>query len=72
LRWIVSSRLSNWIGGPAAVTIAGRNLATWTHYRGLDPELTSQQLGLPRADLAETPIPHEILIRLDVGGGASR
>ena len=72
LRWIVPSRLSSWVGGPAAVTIAGRNLATWTHYRGLDPELNSQQLGLPRADLAETPIPHELLLRFDVGGGASR
>lgn len=72
LRWIVPSRLANWAGGPMTVTLAGRNLATWTHYRGLDPELDAQPLGLPRADLAETPIPHEILLRLDLGGGSSR
>ncbi|HKN65881.1 MAG TPA: TonB-dependent receptor plug domain-containing protein, partial [Gemmatimonadaceae bacterium] len=68
LRWIVPSRVANWVGGPATVTIAGRNLATWTRYRGLDPELNSQSLLLPRADLAETPIPHELLLRLDLGG----
>jgi hypothetical protein len=72
IRWAVPSRAASWAGGRAAITVAGRNLATWTHYRGLDPELNSQQLGLPRADLAETPIPHELLVRLDIGGGASR
>jgi len=72
LRWTMPSRVANWVGGPASVTIAGRNLATWTRYRGLDPELTSLPLLLPRADLAETPFPHEVLLRLDVGGGVSR
>ncbi len=70
LRWIVPARAANWMGGAAAITVAGRNLATWTNYHGVDPELNSLPLALPRADLAATPIPREILLRLDVGGGA--
>jgi hypothetical protein len=70
LRWVAPSGIASWIGGPAAITIAGRNLATWTHYRGLDPELTSQ--NQPRVDLAETPLPREFLVRFDLGGRASR
>jgi hypothetical protein len=67
LRWAVPPRLAKWLGGHAAVTIAGRNLATWTRYRGLDPELNEQSLNmLPRVDLAETPLPREVLIRFDL------
>jgi TonB-dependent starch-binding outer membrane protein SusC len=35
-RWARRARLSN-----LSLTIAGRNLATWTDYTGLDPEITS-------------------------------
>ena len=68
VRWIVSSRFARWFGSNTAITVAGRNLATWTRYRGLDPELNSQPVSiLPRVDLAETPIPREFLVRFDVG-----
>ena len=71
--WVVPSRLASWIGWNTTITVAGRNLATWTRYRGLDPELNSEPLSVvTRADLAETPIPREFLVRLDFGGSVGR
>lgn len=68
LRWALPSR-AGFIGAPASITLAGRNLATWTRYRGLDPELNEEPLNvLPRVDYAETPLPREFLMRLDFGG----
>ena len=29
---------SNWIGKRASITLAGRELHTWTNYGGIDPE----------------------------------
>jgi TonB-dependent SusC/RagA subfamily outer membrane receptor len=70
LRWSIPARFAGFIGAPAAITIAGRNLATWTRYRGLDPELNSEPLDvLPRVDFAETPIPRVVLLRFDFGRG---
>lgn len=67
LRWSFPSRFAGLIGRPATITVAGRNLATWTRYRGLDPELNSEPLDiLPRVDFAETPIPRTFLLRFDV------
>ncbi len=69
LQWVIPSRFARVLGGSGAITVAGRNLATWTRYRGLDPELNEQPLNvLPRVDYAETPIPREILLRFDLGG----
>ncbi|HEY2853955.1 MAG TPA: TonB-dependent receptor plug domain-containing protein [Gemmatimonadaceae bacterium] len=71
LRWAVPSRFAGLVGGPSAITVAGRNLATWTRYRGLDPELNEEPVSvLPRVDFAQTPIPREFLVRFDIGGGA--
>lgn len=44
----------NWVGrigmSTASLTLSGRNLATWTDYRGLDPEaLTPGTMGLDQA-----------------------
>jgi TonB-dependent starch-binding outer membrane protein SusC len=73
LRWAVPARVAGLIGGPSSITIAGRNLATWTRYRGIDPELNVQPLSvLPRIDWAETPIPREFFVRLDFGGSVGR
>ncbi|OLC71877.1 MAG: hypothetical protein AUH78_17180 [Gemmatimonadetes bacterium 13_1_40CM_4_69_8] len=70
-----------WYGSPdaaaalrahsVAVTIAGRNLATWTGYSGADPEAGSYgllQLGSPRtiADLFTLPVPRAWTLRLDL------
>jgi outer membrane receptor protein involved in Fe transport len=69
LQWVIPSRFARFLGGSGAITIAGRNLATWTHYRGLDPELNEQPLNmLPRVDYAETPFPREVALRFDLGG----
>ena len=73
VQWVIPPRFARLLGGSGTVTVAGRNLATWTRYRGLDPELNEEPLNmLPRVDFAEAPIPREVLLRLDLGsrGGA--
>ena len=68
LQYLLPSRISMLVRSPVSVTIAGRNLATWTRYSGPDPEVNARPLNvLPRIDLAQTPLPREILIRLTVG-----
>lgn len=68
LQYLLPSRISALVRSPVSVTIAGRNLATWTRYSGPDPEVNARPLNvLPRIDLAQTPLPREILIRLTVG-----
>ena len=70
VRWRVPPAVAELTRVPASITIAGRNLATWTRYSGLDPELnTRPSYILPRADFAETPLPREVLVRFDVGDG---
>ena len=42
--------------GSATVTIAGRNLHTWTKYRGLDPEVNANaQSNFNTADFLTAP-----------------
>jgi TonB-linked SusC/RagA family outer membrane protein len=48
--WTQRARL-----GRASITLAGRNLHTWTDYRGLDPESRAQIAGLSTFDQAMTP-----------------
>jgi hypothetical protein len=51
-------------------TLAGRNLATWTGYTGVDPELDHRRFDdLPRAELAKSPLVREVVIRADIGAG---
>jgi TonB-dependent starch-binding outer membrane protein SusC len=73
LAWSIPPRFARLLGASGTITLAGRNLATWTRYRGLDPELNEQPLNmLPRVDYAETPIPREVLLRFDLGGSTGR
>jgi TonB-dependent starch-binding outer membrane protein SusC len=69
--WSVPSRWSNALASAgAAITLAGRNLATLTRYKGLDPELDYSALDeLSRQDMAKTPLLREIVLRLELGGG---
>ena len=68
LRWSVPESWTRLFRSGAEITVAGRNLATATRYRGADPEISSQLAGtLPRQDFARTPIPRELVIRLEVG-----
>lgn len=69
LRYVLPARAATLLGSPMSVTIAGRNLATWTRYSGADPEVNEQPLNmLPRLDVAQTPLLRELLVRLDFGG----
>jgi hypothetical protein len=74
LTWALPARWAAWVaGGSAAITIAGRNVATWTRYDGLDPELNYRRFAdLPPAELGKSPPLREIVLRLDVGSGAVR
>jgi TonB-dependent starch-binding outer membrane protein SusC len=71
LTWNVPASWSNGlVGSNMALTLAGHNLATWTRYKGLDPELNYRRANeLPPSDLGKAPLIREFVIRLDIGGG---
>jgi hypothetical protein len=51
----------------ARLSIAGLNLATWTHYRGIDPEVTAGWFDDEiRMDFGKSPIPRTVVVRLDL------
>ena len=68
LRWSLPASLARHLGVPnGAISLAGRNLATWTRYGGLDPELSSQGFDvLPRAELGQMPLTRQYALRFDV------
>ena len=76
LTWSVPSTWSRQLGATdVAISIVGRNLTTWTRYRGLDPEISASGAELlPRSDFAVRPIPRQLVVRLDLGevGSAHR
>jgi hypothetical protein len=52
----------------ARITLSGRNLATWTDYSGLDPEISgSGPLGLGQAEAYGQPPVRYFSVRLNVG-----
>lgn len=56
-------------GSRLAITLAGRNIATWTEYRGLDPETTSSPwIPLASIDDAATPLPRALIVRVALSG----
>jgi hypothetical protein len=67
LTWTLPARWAPRVaGGSAAITIAGRNVATWTRYGGLDPELNYRRfVDLPAAELGKSPPLREIVVRMD-------
>ncbi|WP_331023872.1 hypothetical protein [Longimicrobium sp.] len=64
----VPGRWARLLGGRGAeLTIAGRNLATWTPYTGLDPETNYQGANsLVFAEFFTQPLPRTVTTRLDV------
>jgi outer membrane receptor protein involved in Fe transport len=49
------------------LSLAGRNLATWTEYPGLDPEASSSPwIPLANMDLVATPLPRRLVIRAEL------
>ena len=66
--WTLPARWSGLVGARAELTVAARNLATWTNYHGLDPEISYRTPDiLPRQDFLTLPLPRELVVRLDVG-----
>jgi hypothetical protein len=52
------------------LSVAARNVATWTNYAGLDPEATSLPwIPLAQVDNAAMPLPRRFLVRIDWHGG---
>ena len=53
----------------ARLEVSGRNLKTWTHYRGLDPEVSNfSNAPLSRLwDLAPYPPNRSFFFSIDVG-----
>ena len=67
LSWTLPSAWSGVIGARAAsFTLAGRNLATWTDYTGLDPEVTTYgQSRIEQQDFMTLAPPRTVMLRLD-------
>jgi hypothetical protein len=66
LEWLVPGALIP-SAREARLSIAGLNLATWTRYHGVDPEVTSGWFDDEvRVDLAKSPIPRTVVLRLDL------
>jgi hypothetical protein len=69
IRWSIPRAGARFLGVDADLTLAGRNLAMWTNYRGLDPEISYQPPNiLPRQEFLTMPLPRELVVRLDVRG----
>ena len=58
---------SNFLQG-LSLSLAGRNLATWTGYSGVDPEIneTGGSSNFTSGDLGTLPAPAYFTVRLDI------
>jgi hypothetical protein len=55
------------LGAAVELSLSGRNLATWTSYPGLDPEVNSAgPTGFAALELGALPLPRTWTARLDV------
>ena len=68
LSWTLPPRWSGRLAMDGVdVMIAGRNLATFTRYTGLDPEVNmTGQSSFGLVDLFTLPLPRTWLVRVDV------
>jgi hypothetical protein len=67
VHWTMPSSWSRYIGLTPTITIAGRNVATWTKYRGFDPEVSYLRPdALPRQEFLIPPLPRVLVMRLDL------
>jgi hypothetical protein len=71
LRWVLAPGGSNATRyGGATLVVAGRDLATWSGWRGLDPEInTNPRSVMVQNDGGGVPLPRRISIGLEVGSG---
>ena len=67
LSWTLPSRWSAVVGARAtSLTLAGQNLATWTDYTGIDPEVTMYgQARIDQQDFMTLAPSRTVLLRLD-------
>lgn len=67
MSWTLPSSWSGVVGARAAsLALAGRNLATWTDYTGIDPEVTMYgQSSIVQQDFMTLAPPRTVLLRLD-------
>jgi hypothetical protein len=73
IRWRLPARVATLTGAGATLSLEARNLATWTGFGGLDPEVsTARVLPLPGIAFGQ-PLPRVFSLWLDVGpSGSSR
>jgi TonB-dependent SusC/RagA subfamily outer membrane receptor len=69
VRWTMEPRVARLVGGgPVQIVLSGRNLATWTQWPGLDPEINSLGRGaITRDDASAVPLPRRVMLGLEVG-----
>ena len=67
LSYILPRSVANLIrASSASVSIGGRNLALWTKYSGLDPEINSASAAFGRSDFLTMPSPRRFVARLNL------
>jgi TonB-dependent SusC/RagA subfamily outer membrane receptor len=70
VRWALGGTRS-WRG--ATVVVAGRDLALWTRWRGLDPEIdTNRRSATVQSDDRGVPLPRRLTVGVELGGGGGR
>jgi hypothetical protein len=71
LRWVLAPARAD--ASPfrgATIVVAGRDLATWTGWRGLDPEInTNLRSALLQSDRGGVPLPRRVSIGLEIDAG---
>ena len=72
LRWpLRNSGAQQRTFGTAAVVVSGRDLALWTHWKGLDPEININVRSVgTQSDGGGVPLPRRLTIGVELGAGA--
>lgn len=66
--WTLPARLARVTGKATRISLVGLDLATFTRYKGVDPEISgASPLQLPRYDFEKLPILPTVLLRVEVG-----
>jgi hypothetical protein len=72
LEWAAPAGAAHSIGAERLTArIVGQNLATWTRYSGIDPEVGEPSLdgGTAPVELFGSPLPRRVQVELRVGTG---
>ena len=66
IRWRLPVRWAESLGSVATLSLEGRNLVTWTSFRGLDPEVATARALTDASTQIGQPLPRTLSLRLDV------